>query len=461
VLSDALAIFVSPNGLDTNPGTMEQPVQTLARGVSLATTKSSHRVVACATAGSFTTALSLSGAGDDFGVQIYGGVTCPATGQWTYIGQKTVVAPTSTGPALSVSGLTKGITIVDFEFDAQPGSSSVAGDSSIGAFFANTTGAALQRVKITAKDGVAGAPGSTFNNASLSANLNGGNASNSAPGAVNKCGCADGSSSTGGQGGGSAAGGGTQTAGAGLPSYAGGGTAGTNGAACGAGGQAATANGVSAAATTADGIGAVQWGTLSSTAWAPTPGAKGSDGQPGQGGGGGGGEQVVGVVVGQGGGGACGGCGGGGGGLGGGGGSSIALLSSSSSVSLSSCQLSPGNGKNGGKGADGAAGVAGGLEGTQFAPGCAGGNGGAGAGGNGGGGGAGGLSLGIGYSVTAPVIDGVTVTDAATNSIVTLQGAGTGGPGGNAGGAAPGGGNAGNAGTKGVDGIAYAVKALP
>jgi hypothetical protein len=63
--------------------------------------------------------------------------------------------------------------------------------------------------------------------------------------------------------------------------------------------------------------------------------------------------------------------------------------------------------------------------------------------------------------VTAPVIDGVTVTDAATNSIVTLQGAGTGGPGGNAGGAAPGGGNAGNAGTKGVDGIAYAVKALP
>jgi hypothetical protein len=458
VIDDPYAIFVSPRGLDTNAGTKEAPVQTIAKAVSLATTKASHRVIACATAGTYTTALLLSGSGVDFGAQIYGGVSCPAgggAGAWTYTGQKALVAPTAPGPALQVSGLASGITIVDFEFDAQPGNAAVPGDSSVGAFFANTAGAVLQRVKIVAKDGVAGTPGATFNNAPLSASLSGGNATSASPGAVSKCGCTDGTSSTGGAGGGSAPAGGVQAPGAGLPAY-GGGNAGTNGSA-----TCTQGNGDNAPATAADGTGAAQYGSLTSGGWAPLAGTKGSNGQPGQGGGGGGGEQVVGVQVGQGGGGACGGCGGGGGTQGSGGGSSIALLAYSSNVSLLTCQLVAGNGKQGGQGGSGAPAAAGGVEGLPYPPGCPGGNGAAGAGGNGGGGGAGGLSLGVGYVQTAPIIDGATVTDAPTQAIVTLAGAGTGGPAGGPGAVAPGGGNAGNAGTKGIDGVPYAVKALP
>ncbi len=157
VISDGLATFVAPTGSDTAAGTMAAPVATLAKAVTLAKALSAPRVIACSSAGSFTTALSLSGAANDVGVQIYGGVSCTGA-SWTYSGQKTVVAPTPTGPAFSLSGLSKKVSIADFEFDAQPGNAATPGDSSVGALFANAT-VSLTRVKVVAQDGVAGSGG--------------------------------------------------------------------------------------------------------------------------------------------------------------------------------------------------------------------------------------------------------------------------------------------------------------
>ena len=89
----------------------------------------------------------------------------------------------------------------------------------------------------------------------------------------------------------------------------------------------------------------------------------------------------------------------------------------------------------------------GGLAVWSLRGGSQGGRGGAGAGGNGGQGGAGGLSIGIGYSGTAPIVDASTAT--------TVGSLGLGGAGGAAGGGAAlmRGPNPGAAGAKGPDGV--------
>jgi hypothetical protein len=404
VISDDLAIFVAPTGSDTNVGTMEAPVKTLAHGVTLATTASAHRVIACAA--TYAEAVTLS-ATQDVGLQIFGGVTC-AGGVWTYTGAKAVAAPSAHGYALSVSGLTHALDIEDFEFDAQSGTA--AGESSIGGFVSGMPATlSLHRVTFTAGSaGAAGTPGATPT-AALPVPTNGMPGAAPNDGAQVSCLCPNsGVTSVGGAGG-------TAAGSPGLPPL-GEGDAGDPNDPCnkgGNGGNGANASAVSPAS------GATTYGVLSGAGWAPSGGAAGAAGGPGQGGGGGAGEG------GNGGGGACGGCGGSPATPGHGGGSSIALLVFDSVVTFDSCSLTTGAASAGGRGAAGQIGVGGGGSGAGTGAACNGGGGGTGAAGAASGGGAGGVSTGVVWTgTTAPQLD------SSTQAHTTLGAPGSGGTGG-------------------------------
>jgi hypothetical protein len=175
----------------------------------------------------------------------------------------------------------------------------------------------------------------------------------------------------------------------------------------------------------ASGPGAQTYGSVSTTTWVPSAGAKGTPGTTGQGGGGG----AAGTAApgNGGGGGGCGGCGGAGGGFGTGGGSSIALLAvSAPSLSLAECLASSSNAGDGGEGALGQDGSAGGLKGNSNGAGngCQGATGSHGGKGGPGGGGAGGLSIAILYHGAKALTDG------ATEAAIVTGVAGTGGAGG-------------------------------
>jgi hypothetical protein len=426
VIADGLAIFVSPSGSDSNTGTtMALPVKTLAKGILLAQTTTNHRVIACA--GIYPEMVSLTTAGAGTGVAMFGGVTCAggdAGAAWTYTGAKAVVRPAATGYALSVSGMSQAVDIEDFEFDAQ--NATVAGESSIAAFFATSSTVTLSHVALTAGSAITSAAslaGATPTTAIpvASNGTNGGTG-----GAAVTCHCSNSNTDTIGGAGGTANGAG----GAGSPNL-GGGAAGLANDTCGNGGQGGAGDGASAVTP---GAGASSYGALTASGWATAPGLAGSPGKPGQGGGGGNSQG------GTGGGGACGGCGGSPATPGLGGGSSIAALVFQSAVTFASCKLSAANAENGGAGAPGQAGVNGGSAGTASGGGCNGGAGGVGAAGAASGGGAGGLTVGIVWSGTKPSLDTETRTAFAPGT------PGTGG----GGGAAPG-----NTGVSGVAQVTY------
>jgi hypothetical protein len=464
VISDPLAVFVAPApaGNDSNAGTKEHPVATLGKGIELAESGGTKRVIACGA--TFTESLSLSAPGDDVGLQVFGGVACPSDpAPWTYTGTKAIVVSAGAGPALHVSGLTKPVLFQDVELEAASmDGGAPPGNSSFGAVVTGTTSATFTNVTFVAKDATNGADGTTPKSNHATESLNGVNAGadgGAGPGPSSTCPCPDGTSSTGGQGGSSAV-----SPGPGLPPEDGGGAAGQNGIACGtAGEQTYGGPGADAPPKPADGTGASTSGIFGDAGWVPTTGNPGSNGPPGQGGGGGG-DGVGGT--GAGGGGACGGCGGAGGPAGGGGGSSIALLLVQSGVTLTKCTFVAGAAGNGGKGAPGEGGQAGSEIGgfpSSTTGGCQGGTGGAGAGGNGGGGGAGGLAAGVAYVGTPPTIDGSPVPSATTLPNVTIPDAGgapgvkgTGGPA-----ASSLAGKPGNDGAPGAAGVSQAVVVIP
>ncbi len=407
VINDELAIFVAPSGNDTNAGTMEAPVKTLAHAVTLAVTASAHRVIACAATYSETLTLA---AADDVGLQIFGGVTCPggdAGTAWTYTGAKAAAKPTAHGYALSVSDLAHALDIEDFEFDAQNGTA--AGESSIAGFVSGSSGGVtLERVTFVAGTAVTGTSGATPTTVLPVANPG---TSGANGGGQVTCACSDsGLQSVGGAGGLNANGN------PGLPNL-GGGAGGNAALGCGVGGAGSDGNG---ATPPAPGGGAATLGSLTASGWTPTGGIAGSAGGPGQGGGGGGGAPSA-----TGGGGACGGCGGAGASPGLGGGSSIALLVYQSEATLNSSVLTAKTAGSGGAGKPGQAGAGGATHGVGSGA-CNGGNGGSGAQGGASGGGSGGVSVGILYSSTgsAPTVD------SATTGAITVGAAGALGQGG-------------------------------
>ncbi len=410
VISDALAIFVSPTGSDTNAGTMEAPVKTLTHAVTLAVTASAHRVIACAATYSETLTLA---AADDVGLQIFGGVTCPAGDAgtaWTYTGAKAVAKPTAHGYALSVSDLAHALDIEDFEFDAQNGTA--AGESSIAGFVSGSSGGVtLQRVTSVAGTAVTGTSGATPTTV-LPVPTIGTSGSNG--GGQVTCACSDsGLQSVGGAGGTNANGS------PGLPNL-GGGAGGDETKPCIPGGGNG-GDGTGAAAVT-PAAGAQTIGSLTSGGWSTTNGSAGSAGGPGQGGGGGA-SPTAGATGGSGG---CGGCGGAGASPGLGGGSSIALLVYQSGVTLTASSLTAETAGSGGAGKPGEVGVGGATHGISTAGACNGGNGGSGGQGGASGGGSGGVSVGILYSSTgsAPTVD------SATTGAITVGAAGSLGQGG-------------------------------
>jgi hypothetical protein len=432
VIADGLAIFVAPSGNDANAGTMESPVKTLGKAITLAGTLSVPRVIACAA--TYAEAVSLTSANAGAGLAIFGGVTCPggdAGAGWTYTGAKAVVAPSvATVIAFEAIDVAAPVSLSDFEVDAPVmGSSVAAGSSSVAAFLSNASSASFTNVKLVASDGrpgEPGAPGSATTNWA-SGSLNGNNGSGEVGGAAVTCACGDTTFSQGGAGGSAEDGG---VPGPGLPALSTG-TAGEDDLACNKAGGGG--NGVDAqTSSTKPGQGASSYGTVAASGWTPGAGGVGGNGLPGQGGGGGGDGSGAPHPTGGGGGGACGGCGGAGGQGGGGGGSSFALLVYDSTVTVTSCVFVAGNGGVGGTGGAGQQGQAGSVAtGNGASGGCSGGGGGSGSGGNGGGGGPGGISAGIALGGTNTVtVDGTAVNAGSTPANITVgMGGGPGGGG--------------------------------
>jgi hypothetical protein len=432
VVNDRYGVFVSPGGNDVlGLGTKALPYASVAKGLTAAQGKN---VYVCAA--TYTQAVIVEGSLD--GTRLFGGFDCAS---WDYAASQRPVIKPSSGPALVVKALTKGLRIEDVEFDAPRATAS--GESSVAAWVTGSVNVRLTRVKLVAAAGQAGADGVPATNydpqlSPSDVKIAGHNASGASGGTTQQCAnlCTDGVHATGGKGGNGAPGvavdGGPTAS---VP------TRGADGGPVitppdpvdndGAGGKAqvdstACANGAtgSNAPPRAGGAGAVKPGMLTANGWVRADGLDGAKAGPGQGGGGGGGGQNA--TNGGGGGGGCGGCGGAAGPGGQSGGSSFALLSYQSTVTLDACNLVAAAAGNGGKGAMGQTGQPGGFGGTQSAPGCQGGAGGTGGEAGGGGGGGGGHSAAIGYAGSAPAqMNGTTI--AVATQAAAAGAAGTGG----------------------------------
>ncbi len=364
---ESRAVFVSPTGDDSNPGTKAQPLKSIAK--ALANGKS--QVVACE--GEYPGSLDITK-----GVSLYGGVTC----DFAKAGGRAKVTASKPDYGIKITKVSDVVLVSDVEV---LGIAGVApSESSIGVFVSESTNVQFVRAKIEAVDG-ADAPPKKDGAFTLAASApKGGDASGSTGGTSATTGmCPGGGASTSGKGGDSGFQGDD-----GSPKPPGGGKGDVT-ADCGAGG---TGRNGTAGAPGNTSAGATSVATLASTGLV---GAKGIDGTAGSAGGAGGGGYGT---AGAGGAGGAGGCGGQGGFGGGPGGSSIALVSFASTVTLQSVELVAKAAKPGGAGGAGQTGQAGGVRGTGSGAACNGGNGAKGGDGGGGGGGAGGIAAGIAWA---------------------------------------------------------------
>jgi len=139
------AVFVSPSGSDDSPGTLEAPVRTLARAVTLAAASGKYVLVAN---GSYPESLVLENSNAP--TAIYGGYTDKT---WQRVEDRAVVAPPS-GIPLILRGLTSTISIDRMSFKApaelEPSSSSVA------VFAANSTAVMFTHTTMEAGRGADG-----------------------------------------------------------------------------------------------------------------------------------------------------------------------------------------------------------------------------------------------------------------------------------------------------------------
>jgi hypothetical protein len=417
-VDDMCGVFVSSSeGKDSNEGTKESPVATLAKAVELARA-GSGRVYACAEM--FAEALVVDGA-----VEIYGGLDCG--GAWSYRGAEKTTLTAGPGeiPLRIRSGAT-GSRVEDFAIMAAdataPGGSSIA-------VIVEKASVELARCKLTAGMGADGEKGETpadpigpsdpnapaIKGASgAAACMSSGSGNPGGAGTINAI-C---NTSSGGNGGkGAVAFGDSGSNGQPLPEPN------PDGSGLGGGGETASgckpgAQGANGAAGT-PGEGAKELGTLAAAGYTGATGQDGTAGGTAQGGGGGGGAKgKVGCDGASGGGGGAGGCGGKGGLGGKAGGASIALVSLDADITYKDVVLRTAAGGKGGDGGDGQGGGVGGAGGdgglgdtnppATFKA-CSGGDGGQGGFGGKGGGGRGGHSMGIAFRGEAPSTDGVKI----------------------------------------------------
>jgi hypothetical protein len=422
-------IFVSsdPGSSDSNPGTVDSPMKTIAAGIAAAVTKGKRDVYV--SSGNFTGPLSISGIS---GINVAGGYT-PGAKYWAVRSVANTII-TGGNPALSMTSANVLVQNVSFIGDSAVGLDGNGHGKSAYAAQIFTSGAKLELVKLIAGNGVSGT-----NGVGGTTGLPGGNGGDGAVGCTNDntgfplyCSdaCARPAASTAGTSSCNRAGGtggrpGYSTPANGAVNTGDLGVAGLLSTQPGAGGSGFSGgshtvpqpsqqgtNGANGGPGS-NGAAPASRGLFSSSGYFPAVGANGLDGQPGEGGGGGGGGgggcvDLVSVChcftygsVGGGGGG--GGCNGTGGTAGHSGGASIALMLYGSQLQVKLLTLQSGTGGNGGAGGSGAGGALGGSGGTSSVGanqgysgvGGSGGKGGAGGPGGAGAGGAGGPSWGV------------------------------------------------------------------
>jgi hypothetical protein len=422
------AVFASPLGKDTNPGTKAAPKREIAAAVSAAAGKDKYVLAAT---GTYERVKAASNVG------IYGGYEAAswsrkATNTTFIVGApEGILAESATGVVLQL------LKVRGASDQLRPG----PGTSFYGIRAIKGSSLTLQRVSVAAQGGETGADGKR--------GADGQDGENGADGGKGECGGSTpgrggaGGASPAGHPGGAGGAGGHDTGGktgTGISGKAaeGGGAGGIGGPAGDPGHDGASGTVGAAGIHGAGGFGGTNSIAAATTLWVGQDGRDGGNGTAGLGGGGGGGGggQVCTFCNngsgngGGGGGGAGGGTGGGTGGSAGGGSFGVYLHNSTLQVSDSS-SISSGAGGDGGRGGQGGVGGRGGDGGrgatygmSEIGEGGNGGSGGAGGGGGGGGGGAGGPSIGIFKAGTSKA----TVT---TDSTVATGNPGAGGARGN------------------------------
>ncbi|WP_437733492.1 hypothetical protein [Sorangium sp. So ce1335] len=451
-------VFVSEQGDDDHPGTMDAPVKTLQHAIGLAAhgrgggEKPTGRVFACG--GSFEEEITLPS-----GVDLWGGRRCD-DGDWSYQGSfggpdhATIIAPPggiplrvlgAEGTALvgdNATSVIAGVRIVAADASAPDGKSSIAVILSTGVT------AIVQDSVIVAGNGKDGEPGEDELTIRATDGMEGNDGasactSDAVTGALPVVTvCEDGTKSIGGYGGD----GGLDAGGDGAPGQPAPAERSVRNGHAGLGADLTRCEDGGDGADGTDGgraDGAFGAGFLSDDGWIGVRGEDGKRGGPGQGGGGGGGSKSRGPMFacptsgpergaagGSGGSGGCGGKGGGGGGYGGASIGIVALEGTDLTVANTDVFTDKGgNGGVGGTGQPGGIGQRGRYGGLGFGPNgmweaCRGGSGGAGGRGGDAGGGLGGASVGIAYVVPNFAIrPGTTIVPGE---------AGAGGPAGNA-----------------------------
>ncbi len=403
-VSDTLGIFVAPapGGNDANAGTKAAPVATLK--TALAKVGSKSFIFVCE--GNYTESVDIKQS-----ASIYGGFKCT---DWTY---SATVLPKFTGTKSDYVfhlDSADNTIVADLELDAIDAPANT-GQSSVGAFVANSQNVSFERVTVHAgkgADGVAGTLTSLVAQWPDAGALAGHSTITSTGATSNLVTCPGGSgATTGGKGGNGTLNPLFCNGDPGLPNF-GGGIGGDGGAVCSSGGDGNSGD------AGAPGASETVIGDFDDAGWKASSGSAGQSGSPGQGGGGGGGRDN-GTTQGGGGGGGAGGCGGGGGGGGSGGGASLAIAAVASNLVVKMSTLvctAAGKGGNGVAGENGQPNL--GVNGVGSPPGCNGGGGGAGGKGGAGSGGAGGVAVGV-------LSKGGTITlDTSTTSNITVPSAG-------------------------------------
>lgn len=415
----ARAVFVSQSGSDANPGTMSQPVRSIAQGFARAQSQGRDHVYVAA--GTYYEQVTLRN-----GISIWGMFLTNLTGTWPRASANTVIVRWgnfAAGRSIAMTGSDVTVSTIVADLSVEAGELTSIPEASVyGLWCQRCDGLTFERNEVTTSSGSFGRDGGFG-----TAGARGGDGTSGSPGSCDTntpggVGGAGGTSDCGHYGG---AGGRGGSYGANPGQNGQGGSFGTPGGLGGAGGDPGRPGNVGGngafASDPVHGTGGAG-GSVIGGYWQSASGGTGSQGGHGNGGGGGGGGGGQGCLFcddgpgNGGGGGGGGGCGGNGGGGGTGGGGSFGLfLVDSTGVIVRSNSIYVGAGGAGGAGGFGGSGGGGGLGGpgaavctNEVGRGGAGGNGSAGKAGGYGGGGAGGPSVGVfRHNSTASIISNV------------------------------------------------------
>lgn len=161
------AVFVSPKGKDDASGTIEQPVATISRGLTVAAQKHAD-VYVCN--GTYRDNVAI-----ESGVNIYGGYDCARN--WVRVKDRAVVQPLQ-GFALMINSARSAVLIDRMSFRAR--NETFLGRSSQAGGILNSTEVRLSHVEFVAGNGAngrGGTPGGSAGDAPPDAGSDGGNAS--------------------------------------------------------------------------------------------------------------------------------------------------------------------------------------------------------------------------------------------------------------------------------------------